>query len=220
MMSDEVKELYKQKMANISEDEYKKYCSGFKTQLEDLDSELVSRDIKKYLDDNKMNMVDNKRATIQVYPNPEDPKYPNLTKFAKICSDIFDFGDVTFDQFLSPDELFDCFEAKMRECQKNVNEDKEFWENIRTDVMPLYAPPEEFKDSEKWASRFATFKIFSENRWQKMELKYDPEPLGVKVTHKTSMAKNIKTGEIRDCVEVDKVISDHIMPPGFMIDII
>ena len=205
-----------EKMKDISQEGYDSYVSSFINRLNKISVESLKEDLKRYLNDDKLNMIDTKRDIIQVYPNPQDLKYPNLKDFAEVISEIFDFGDVTFDKYLAPESLYEEFENKMKEAEKAVNKDKEFWKTLKEEMIKYYEPMPECKDLKKWK----VYEQWKNNRWKKMELRYDPEPLPVRSIHKKNLVKNVKTGEIVREEEVNQVISDRIIPAGFMIDII
>lgn len=167
------------------------------------DTDKLACEIKAYLEKNWINLVDYGYWNIQTYPDPQDDTYPELKKFAGQWDEFFKHADEVFPKDGFPTALADEFEAVTRSALGKVNDDTAFWEQMRKNVLPMY---DRSKEKEKW-----------QERWKSINFFYYPEPLHVKTTGGYAI-KNIKTGQIRKRV-LDEVITDKVMPPGFVIEI-
>lgn len=167
----------------------------------DFDMDKIVEEFKRYFDGKKMDLVDYSYVNIQAYPPPKDPAYPEMGKFAAQWERLFEYADETYESEEGfPEELVARFEEATREIARRVNEDKAFWEKIRGEIIPLYDKSPYYDEWKK--------------RWAKIEIFYYPEELAVKVTKRF---RNKATGELSQGGEV---ITEKVMPPGFVINVL
>lgn len=180
-----------------------------------IDVEKCGTEIKNFLHKKKFDMIDYSYVDIEAYPSPDDPDYPELAKFAAAQKDFYveyekcivDLPETEEVNSLKdvmdrlPDNLgqeLKQYDDLMAQVEAAVNNDKEFWGELRKVILPLYERSPHF---EAW-----------QQRWQKIELSYDPIGLDV-VT--TQMWTNPETGErIRG-----DVLRKTEYPAGFVVKI-
>lgn len=123
-----------------------------------LDVAAAAAEVKKHLNEHKINLVDYTRLRLELYP-PHDPEnLPALSMFSEKFKAMFNYADKlcalddapndaqgnmlkpTVNHF--PTEIFLMYESKNKEIEALVNSDAQFWEEIRAAVLPLYEPPE------------------------------------------------------------------------------
>lgn len=195
-----------------------------------VNAEKAALEVKDFLDKKKMDLVDYTYWNIEAYPNPESDEYPELKNFAKLWKDLFDELDKLVDDDGNgfPNEIVKKYEAELAKVVDLVNSDKEYWERIRKEVLPLYEPPKLPEEMEKKRSEEAQKETPQQkakretkekvqkawlNRWQKIEMFYDPVDFEV-VT--TQMMTNKKTGERTR----GDVVRKTTYPQGFVVKII
>jgi hypothetical protein len=168
----------------------------------DVDAGKMADEVKSYIKKNKMNFIDYKGSDIQAYPPPDDPEYPELSKFAAQWAGFFDYADGVKEGF--PEGVVAVFEAKNQEVADAVNSDSQFWESLRGELLPLY---ERSKDYDKW-----------KGRWRKIGFWYYPEAIPLATTMRW-MAMDKQTKELKRQVGKSELISHKILPPGFVVEI-
>ena len=181
-----------------------------------VDVEKFAKEVKKFLNVEKMNLVDPGRTAIEAWPKPTDRKYPEMKSFALQWKELFDYADrVTGAKGEGfPHEAAAEFEAKLEAAQDLVNQDAEFWQKLRAEVLPLYGTTKFVKgaDGGVEAKNVEADKGWAQ-RWKKVKVFYDP--IDMDVTTKKFM-KNKITGE-KTFVEV---ISDRTIPQGFVVKVL
>lgn len=168
-----------------------------------VDVAAAAAEVKKLIDEQKMDLVDYTRLNLEIWPTHDMEKLPELSKFAQKWQAFFDYGDklcvkdtIKAEHFPQTTALE--YESKNKEIEDLVNNDGEFWDRIRAVVLPLYEPPEMHLSEEqlkqraekdavlrdkdrktyeaKMKSRTSTNKLLEAwrtKRWQKIELFFD-----------------------------------------------
>lgn len=167
----------------------------------DINVNKVATEIKLFIDKKKMDMIDYGYTKIQAFPNPEDPDYPELSKFAAQWNAFFDYADA---QPEFPEELVAEFEAANTKVAEAVNGDAQFWEAIRQKVLPLY---EKSPAYEAW-----------KRRWSSVGIWYYPEAFPIATTMKWMVA-DAKTKQIKRQHGESELVSSRVLPPGFVIEV-
>lgn len=161
----------------------------------------AAEEIKKYIDKVKLDHVDYGKPNIEMHPNPEDTPVdmPEVESFVNQWEKLFDKADKVTEEDGAgfPEEEVRLFEHKINEVSDLVNEDEEFWDALREEVIPLYDRSPEY---ETW-----------KKHWKYIKINYDPIPIRVVVTKKTP---DPSTGKIKE-----EVVSDRVIPPGFVIKV-
>lgn len=177
-----------------------------------IDTEKASQEVKNFIDRNKMNKIDWGTNEIEMYPHPCDESLPELSLFATQWEKFFAYAEtLTIDEDGTgfPKESVSKFEAVLKEIEDKVNNDKEYWDRIRSEVMPLYESPKGIEPNPKTMAVLEKWK----NRWKAVHLFYDVMDLRVRTTQ---MWTNKKTGERTR----GDVISERDLPAGFVIKVL
>lgn len=190
----------------------------------EIDTQKMATEVEQFLDKKKFDLVDYSYPAVlqnQRTPRPEcylpplSEEYPETMKMSKQWLDFFDAiggpinaapeepGDTTLEKMLEKycPELaieYTWLNQLVSEVLEKINKDTKFWETLRAAILPLYDKSREY---DNW-----------KERWNSLELIYDPTPLGVKTTQ---MWTNKKTGERTR----GEVIRKTELPAGFVIKI-
>jgi hypothetical protein len=170
-------------------------------EMTDLDIDAAAAEIKKHLDNEKMNLIDYSLANIECWFSTEELEsgdYPQIAKFTAHWKDMFDYADGITDADGAgfPNEEFVKLEAKLKEIEDKVNGDAEYWKKLREEVIPLYEKSPQYKQWQK--------------RWKAVELFYDP--IGMDVTT-TEIFTHVDTG----AKTRGKVVRQRTIPEGIVI---
>lgn len=165
----------------------------------DFDIQKAADEIKSFLEEKKMDLIDYGYWNIQAYPHPDDPRYPEFSKFARQWNEFFVFADSHFDEEGLPDEINE-FEEATKKLAAAVNQDRVFWDKIRSAVIPLY---ERAPNATEWSTR-----------WQNVNIYYYPEELTVTTTQRW---RDKNTGAL---VDKKEVLSKKTYPAGFVVEIL
>jgi hypothetical protein len=166
-----------------------------------VDTKKSAEEVKAYIDREKMNFIDYGSAVIQMYPHPRDEieSMPELCAFAAQWEEMFNYADgVTGrDGENFPHESAKIFDDAVQAIALAVNTDREFWDKIREEVIPLY---DRHPSYDQW-----------KERWSSVKMNYDPVPINVRVTRKEST----KEGQ----TVKSEVVTDRNVPAGFVVDV-
>ncbi len=167
----------------------------------EINLDAAAAEIKKHLDDNKMNLIDYGYVNIDLWFDQDDldgGEYPEIAKFTAHWKAMFDYADqVTADDGTGfPNDEFVLLEADLKIVEEKVNSDAEYWKKIRDEVIPLYEKSPNYKQWQK--------------RWKCVDLFYDP--VGLDVTT-TEILNNKITGEKTR----GKVLRSRTIPEGIVI---
>ena len=183
--------------------------------IEDIDVKATANEVKAYLDDQKMNLVDYSLVEIECYPSPKDSKYPAIKKLSKAWETFFSASDKALHQAPNKlmgkpfDEILGMYnkdlQTEFKELEETtnkvaaaVNEDRTWWDKLRAEIVPLYDRSPHY---EAW-----------QKRWQKIRIIYDPVDMTVTTTR---MQTNSKTGErIRG-----EVVRETDLPAGLVVKV-
>jgi len=175
-----------------------KYLNG-----PEVNCEAIASEIKQCIHDNKINMIDYSRTALEVWPNAMDDKYPEMKKYAAQWESFCEFVEQnakTEDDV--PEDTLNAFRAVDGHIQAMVNEDKEYWDALRADVLRYYDKSE---DPKYW-----------DERWASIDFWYDPIGLEVQTNKVTRVVNADATfGEEKG----RELVSKREIPPGFVIRI-
>jgi hypothetical protein len=168
-----------------------------------IDVKAAAEEVKSRLDEKKFDLVDYSYANIDCWFEQEDydsGKYPQMTKIRDQWEAMFNYAEeVTQDDGTGfPHEDVEAYEAELKEIERLVNTDKEYWEKIRAAVIPLY---EKSPHYHMW-----------QKRWKQVELFYDAVPMTVTVTKHMI---NKETGERKEGMST--VERERTIPAGVVI---
>lgn len=186
-----------------------------KAPLPEASASAMAKEVKDYINENYKNYIDYSYSTIEMWPAAADDSLAEMHKFAAQWEAFFAFADrVTGAKGKGfPHKEVKMYEEITSQVATLVNEDKEFWTELRAKVIPLYSPPgaadqisEEAKKRQKYWN----------SRWQSIKFWYDP------------LAMEVKTSKLQRVVDADgnpgeirsrEVISQRVIPPGFVIHV-
>lgn len=178
------------------------------------DIEECAEEVKKFLDKEKMELVDWGHFNIECYPHPEDKELPALGRFSKQWIEFFKYAEtVTKDEDGKgfPEDLAAEYEKELKKIEDAVNSDSEYWYKIEEEILPLYTPPGGLDLTKK--PELKTILDTWQSRWKKVSLFYDAMSLDVKTTE---MFTNKLTGERTR----GKVLRERSLPEGFVIKVL
>lgn len=205
-----------------------------------IDIKKAADEVRAYIDENKMNMIDYLVTEMEMYPDPNDTKnMPELCRLAEGFKKVMDFADKTAVDDVGtsfPEDMVQNYEDILMDIQDMVNEDDEFWKKIRDVVLPLYRQPildsyEEVKaeieaigDETKRNTKLEKlekqikdarhiYKYWSD-RWRSVTIFYDVVGQDVAVTQINRVRQ--VDGQIR---ETRNLLYEKEMPEGFVIKI-
>jgi len=171
----------------------------------EINMESIVREIKQAINDDKFSQIDYDRKALEVWPDSGDEAYPEMRSYAaqweEFCNYVEEVTDNDGKGF--PEKIQKLFKAKDKEITEAVNNDKDFWEKLRAEVLPYY---DRCKEKDYWEN----------DRWKSIDFWYDPIGLEVKTDRvERVMNADMTLGEIRSRTPV----SQRTIPPGFTIRI-
>ena len=182
---------------------------------ENIDVNKVADEIRAYLHEKRFDLVDYSLVEIECYPPPKDSKYPAIKKLSKAWEDFFEDSDkalrgapnklmgTNFSEILGKYDKglrgkFADLEETTNKVAEAVNSDREWWNKLRAEIVPLYDRSPHY---DAW-----------KKRWQKVRVIYDPVSMTVTTT---KMQTNKKTGErIRG-----EVVRETDLPAGLVVKV-
>ena len=182
---------------------------------ENIDVKAVANEIKEFLYGKRFDLVDYSLVEIEAYPPPKDSKYPTIKKLSKAWETFFSASDKAlhhapnnlmgkpFNEILGKYDTglqagFKELEETTAAVAEAVNSDREWWDKLRAEIVPLYDRSPHY---EAW-----------KKRWQKVRIIYDPVDMTVTTTR---MQTNSKTGErIRG-----EVVRETDLPAGLVVKV-
>lgn len=109
-----------------------------------VDAQKAADEIKSFLNQKKMELVDWGYWNIECYPDPTSDDYPELKRFAAMWDDFFKYADTITEEDGAgfPNEVVLRYEDETRRIESAVNSDQEFWKDIQAEILPLYVHPD------------------------------------------------------------------------------
>lgn len=191
--------------------------------LPDCNVKELAFEFKKFIDSKKIDLINPGSPDVQCYPPPDDEEdYPETKRFTFQMKAFFDFVDEALANSSSDEALAKIgeegewskpFDNVLAQVAELVNQDQEFWKRIRGEVIPLYKPGKVSNTKEQGLLILPSDeKSEWDDRWQKIKVWFDPEPLPVTVVKKmvNSDTKEVVTSELYE---------DKEYPCGLVIDI-
>ena len=171
-----------------------------------IDEAKVAEELKKFIDEKKMDLVDWGVVKIECYPPPDSDDYPETRKFSAQWLAAFDYGEKVIDTEGFPEDIIQEFEKTNARIQAAVNADTEYWAKLRETVIPLY---DRSKDYDKWQQRWKAIHKF----W------FYPEPLTI-TTKRGTVRKKKATGEVIERIMEDEPFRTTTYPAGLVVNIL
>ena len=179
-----------------------------------IDEANLAEEVKRFINEKKMDLVDWGLMKIECYPPPDSDDYPETRKLSTQWAAAFNHAEKVIDTEGFPEDLMQEFEKACARIMALINSDTEYWEKIREVVIPLY---DRSKDYEKWKKRWKSVHKF----W------YYPESLTVTTKRGTVRKKKAGLGqdgkpiwEVVERIMEDDPFRTTTYPAGLVVNIL